>query len=216
MDFVRCDAPGHGTKYHDLYDLIGCSEPKSAGSKLLGGVFGAAPPSDSDLDTDTESADDVAADLDGNDGGDGVAKLSQFEREQLRREYDKWPEGHPQDADHEVVFAELQRLQIRFYIGTQTKWTAKMVRVFADFARSIGYPLTEMDLDSVSQFLPTLIEAVSDAVRVIRPPPNRHRLELSLQRLKGRKVAFKVHCGIDFGTAGSGTFSVTLCLEWMP
>merc|ERR1712154_392953 len=61
-----------------------------------------------------------------------------------------------------------------------------------------------MDLLNVTQFLPTLIEAVSDAIRIIAPPKKRPPISLNLEELQKKKVDFRVHCGIDFGTAGSG------------
>ena len=57
------------------------------------------------------------------------------------------------------------------------------------------------------QFLPTLIKAVSDAIRVkFINPDQKPEIKLNLEELKKKKVHFKVHCGIDFGTAGSGMF----------
>ena len=211
----RCDAPAHGTIYHDLYDLLKDAPPRSTSTKLLGDLFSADTLSDdddddSDMDLSNDDAENKEnAILDLKHKMEGMT-TSKYEVEEMKREYDKWPDGHSQDIDHEKLFVELQRLHIRFYIGTQTKWTDKMVSVFRAFTTSIGYDLTEMDLDSVSQFLPTLIEAVSDAVRIIRPP-KRPQIELNLESLQKRKVSFKVQCGIDFGTAGSGMLQSVFC-----
>ena len=52
-------------------------------------------------------------------------------------------------------------------MGTQTQFTDKMVRVFEQSCNDIEYNhFRTMDLANVMQFLPTLIEAVSNAIRV--------------------------------------------------
>ena len=83
-----------------------------------------------------------------------------------------------------------------------------MVEVFQDYCTKIDYKyFSTMDLANVMQFLPTLIEAVSDAIRVkFVKPDQRPEINLNLDELKKKKVNFQVHCGIDFGTAGSGMF----------
>ena len=81
----------------------------------------------------------------------------------------------------------------------------QMVKVFTDYCNSIDYKLNSMDLANALQFLPTLIEAVSDAIRVTFVHKDRRpEINLNLEKLKKKKVNFRVHCGIDFGTAGSG------------
>eukprot|EP01084_Bolivina_argentea_P219392 372111_1 len=178
-----CDAAPHGTMYHNYFERLE-KQNKYINDEMsfLDGI------SDSDTDSNSEEKND-----NDNDNED-------------RDFWDKWPDKHPQDPSHEDLFTELKKNNIQYYIGTQTSFTDKMVKVFKDFCTSIDYRLTPMNLVNVSQFLPTLIEAVSDAIRICIPPitNDRQHIKINLEKIKKKKVNFQVYCGIDFGTSGTG------------
>eukprot|EP00484_Ammonia_sp_Unknown_P030045 CAMPEP_0197025488 /NCGR_PEP_ID=MMETSP1384-20130603/5811_1 /TAXON_ID=29189 /ORGANISM="Ammonia sp." /LENGTH=1044 /DNA_ID=CAMNT_0042454023 /DNA_START=14 /DNA_END=3148 /DNA_ORIENTATION=- len=194
-----CDAPAHGTMYHDLYDkLKAYIKPKK--KKELLAVFDAL--SDSESDEEHNDDEEEVIMMAGKGDKENEADLKK-EEEILRAEFDKWPNKHANDPKHEDLFLELKKQQIQFFIGTQTQFTDKMVSVFETYCKSIDYELKTMDLANTAQFLPTLIKAVSTAVRVVFKR-NMPEIKLNLDELRKKKVNFKVHCGIDFGTAGSG------------
>ena len=66
----------------------------------------------------------------------------------------------------------------------------------------------EPGLDVPIIFICSVIEAVSDAIRVVMPPKDKKVPDINLEKLQKNKVNFQVHCGIDFGTAGTGLWFI--------
>ena len=96
-------------------------------------------------------------------------------------------------------------MNIQYYIGKaaiQIDTLDKMIKVFQDYGKHINYKVNTLDLKNANEFIPTLCSAVSDAVRVVNNP-NDNGFEIDLAKLN-KVHDFRVHCGIDFGTAGSG------------
>jgi len=210
-----CDAPAHGVMYHDLYDQIeqlttkGDNKRTKATFRFLDGILSDDDDSDDD-DSDSDKEESKSTEVIAMKGDDDDSKLAvetPTEVQLVRDEFDKWPDKHPNDPRHEDLFLAMQKHRIQYFIGTHTQYTDKMVTVFSSYCKSIDYELKIMDLMNTAQFLPTLIQAVSTAVRVVfrRNLPD-IRLNLNeLHKLRQRKLhQFKVHCGVDFGTAGSG------------
>ena len=93
--YFSCDAPAHGTVYHDLYDHIKAHiDDKKKKMNVISFLEGLS------NDSSEEDADDEVIGM--KDDGDNDDQDLEKEEQMLREEFDIWPDKHPKDPKHEV------------------------------------------------------------------------------------------------------------------
>eukprot|EP01083_Nonionella_stella_P021233 58884_1 len=199
-----CDAPPHGTIYHDLFDTNSqkIDSMLSTLKKMM-----AMKRNDDDDDKTDEDDDDSSSefeDLD-EDGMAFVGSKLNLDLMQLnddeKLKLDRFPDKHPQDPDHKDLLKAIKDKGIIYCIGEKTCHLDKWINIMMADAQQIDLKIHRMEIPSIKQLFGTVIRTIEYALRLSNSKPKRNKHFRPLQMDK--KGNFKVHCGIDFGTDGS-------------
>jgi len=181
-----CDAPPHGTMFHELY-----------GSQSLD-------VDDAKGDEDSDNADDYNDEFIQSRVSDEERELCQEEKDEL----DRFPDKHPEDPDHVELLEGIKEQGIEYWIGKKTEFVEKYIRLMIADGKGMGLEVKRIDIPWIKDLLPSLLQSIQYAIRLSHKTATGPSLFRPLEIR--REGMFRIHVGIDFGTDGS---AFAVCTE---
>ena len=201
-----CDAPPHGTIYHDLFHL------KS------GTIDGFLTSLQEMIDNEDDDDDDSDSDSDDEDFDNynnafiqSKINLTDYDlNDEEKSKLDKFPNKHKLDPDHMDLLNEIKNKNIKYYIGEKTCHVDKFINLMISDGKKINLKINRIEVPTIKQLFPTLLKSIQYSIKLSSNQDiNKLKKNLSLSPKSNRllqinkKSNFKVHVGIDFGTDGS-------------
>jgi len=106
----------------------------------------------------------------------------------------------------------MQNEQIVYFIAKLNDQLKQFIQVFQKYGESIGYEIKESTLSNVNEFLKSVVQVVSHAIRVSNKPPSvsdASEAKHIVKEIDEDCHKYAAYVGIDFGTDGTA-FSYAL------